>query len=479
MNHIDLIEKNESLQIKALQEFASIKSVTSNPVSTKEGEFYPFGKDVQDAFAWILKHGEELGFETKNVDNYGGHIDFGYGNEILGIIGHVDVVPEGDDWDFDPYSGTISDGYIYGRGTTDDKGPVIAALYAMKALKDSGYEPAKKVRLILGLDEETEWKGMYYYLEREKAPDFGFTPDAEFPALNGEKGIVSFDIAKKLDKSQGKGLSLSKLSGGDAVNMVPEKARAVVKADDPKQYEVIRSQVETYRQNKGYKIYAKGVGKSLEIAVNGKSAHGSTPEQGINAISVLMDFLQNLNFVNDDINTFIDFYNKYFGFDVNGDALGIGFSDEPSGKLTLNTGVISYNKESITLSINVRYPVTFDVEQVYEPVLQVVEKYNMGVIKGKHRAPIYMEKDAPMIKTLMESYVKFTGDEESEPVVIGGGTYARCAKNIIAFGPMFPGEEELAHQRNERLSLEKFILMTKIYADAIYNLTQGDFVVPK
>lgn len=478
MDFIQAVEKNKDLQIQCLQDLVSIKSIVSNPVMTKNGEVYPFGKGVQDAFAYTLKLAKDLGFETKNVDNYGGHIDFGYGEEIVGILGHLDVVPEGDGWTFDPYSGAVAGDYIYGRGTTDNKGPVIAALFAMKALKDAGYEPEKKVRLILGLDEETNWDGMNYYFSKERKPDYGFTPDAEFPALNGEKGILTFDIAKKFAKASAtKGLELRSISGGAAANMVPEKARAVVKADDTKIYEQIRSFAASFREDTGYKLHVRGVGKSLELTTEGKAAHGATPEAGLNAISILMAFLGRLNFASDDVNVFLDFYNQYIGFDYNGEGMGCGFSDEPSGKLTFNVGLIHFEKQAVTLTINVRYPVTFTEEQVYDAILPVINRYDMGLIKGKAREPIYMAPDSPMIKALMEVYQQHTGDMESQPQVIGGGTYARSAKNIVAFGAMFPGDPDLMHQKDERLSLERFMTMTQIYADAIYRLSQKSFVL--
>lgn len=477
MDFIQKIEENKELQIQCLQDLVSIKSVVSNPVMTKNGEVYPFGKGVQDAFAYTLKLAKDMGFETKNVDNYGGHIDFGYGEETVGILGHLDVVPEGDGWTFEPYSGAVAGDYIYGRGTTDNKGPVIAALFAMKALKDAGYEPEKKIRLILGLDEETNWEGMDYYFSREKKPSYGFTPDAEFPALNGEKGIMNFDFAKKISKSSTGGLELRSLTGGSAANMVPEKARAVVKADDTQIYEQIKSYAAAFREDTGYKLHVKGMGKSLELTTEGISAHGATPEAGKNAISIMMAFLGRLNFANDDINVFIDFYNEYIGFDYNGVNLGCGFSDEPSGKLTLNAGVIHFEKQAVTLTINVRYPVTFTEEQVYDAILPVAGKYNLGVIKGKARAPIYMEPDSPMIQALMGVYQKYTGDTESRPQVIGGGTYARAAENIVAFGAMFPGDPDLMHQKDERLSIDRLMTMTKIYADAIYQLSQKSFVL--
>lgn len=477
MDFIQRVEMNKDLQIQCLQDLVSIKSVVSNPVMTKNGEVYPFGKGVQDAFAYTLNLAEELGFETKNVDNYGGHIDFGYGEEIVAVLGHLDVVPEGEGWTFDPYDGAVAGDYIYGRGTTDDKGPVVAALFAMKALKDAGYEPAKKVRLILGLDEETNWEGMDYYFRKEKMPDYGFTPDGDFPAIHGEKGILVFDIAKKFPKANGGGLELRSLSGGNAPNMVPEKARAVVKADDAKIYEQIKEHAADFRAETGYKLHVRGVGKSLELTTEGVSAHGATPEAGLNAISVLMAFLGRLNFASDEVNVFIDFYNQYIGFDLNGEQIGCGFADEASGKLTLNAGVIRLEKQAATLTINVRYPVSCSSDQVYEGILPVINRYDMGLIRGKDRAPIFMDPESPMIQTLVNVYQKHTGDLDSKSMVIGGGTYARCAKNVVAFGGLFPGDEDLMHQKDERLSLERFITMTKIYAEAIYQLTQKDFVL--
>lgn len=475
MNFLELIEQNEDLQIKTLQELVSIKSVRDKRVYTRDGQMYPFGEGVQRAFEYILGKAEEMGFDTMNVDNYGGHIDFGYGEEIVGIIGHLDVVPEGENWGFDPYSGAVSNGYIYGRGTTDDKGPVVAALFAMKALKDAGFTPARKIRLILGLDEETEWEGIEYYFSRVRRPDFGFTPDAEFPAINGEKGMANFSIIRKLEKTQNKGLELSRLSGGTAVNMVPETARAVVRSDDRDRYALIRAQAEQFREETGYGLNVKGVGKSLEITARGKAAHGATPEEGVNAISVLMAFLSKLNFANDDVNSVIDFYNEHIGFSCNGEGLNLDFQDEPSGKLTLNAGVIEFDKQAVRLKLNVRYPVTFSVDQIYDRVMPAIDKYGMGLVKEMHKKPIYMEKDSPMIKALMESYIKYTGDTESQPMVIGGGTYAKSSENIIGFGALFPGDEDLMHQRDERLSLERFILATRIYAEAIYRLGQPEF----
>lgn len=477
--YLDLIDDYKEEMIKTLQELLSIKSVTGEPASGA-----PFGKGVQDAFEYMLKKAKAEGFETENIDNYGGHIEFGgffldeegeiagTSEEIMGILAHLDVVPEGKDWDFDPYGGEISEGRIYGRGAIDDKGPTVAAFYAMKALKDAGIVPEKKVRLILGLDEETGWKGMDYYLKRVKHPDFGFTPDGEFPAIHGEKGILIFDIVKKLSKTpaNAKGIKLRSMTGGNAANMVADHARAVLKFDS---YDAIRDKVSDFKKTSGYQINAKGIGKNLEITTLGVSSHGARPEKGLNAVSVLMKFLEELSFDNEDLGDFVQFYNEHIGFELNGDSLGCGLEDEPSGKLILNVGVVKIDDESASLTINIRYPVTMNEEQVYGALLPVINKYNMGIVKKSHQAPIYLPKDDKMICTLMEVYKEHTGDMASEPLVIGGGTYARAVKNTVAFGADFPGEPELAHQKNEYITIINLVKCAKIFADAIFRLADG------
>jgi succinyl-diaminopimelate desuccinylase len=490
MEYLSLIDDYKDQMVQMLQEIVAIKSVEDKPTINA-----PFGKGVAEAFSYMLKKAESEGFEIENVDDYGGHIEFGgytvdeegdivsTSDEIMGIIGHLDVVPEGTDWDFDPYSGQVSDGKIYGRGTSDDKGPIVAAFYAMKALKDSGYIPAKKVRLILGLDEETNWKGMDYYLSKVKPPTFGFTPDAEFPAIHGEMGIIVFELAKKLGKTVNKGLELRTLKGGAAANMVADNARVVLRSEKMQTYDNIKELAAQYRSENcatpeqkayGAKLNCKGIGKSLEITVQGVSSHGARPEKGVNAITVLIDFLGRLDIINDDVNDFVEFYNQHIGFELDGTSMGCGFCDEPSGKLIFNVGKVDLDAEAVRLTINVRYPVTCKEDAVYESMLPVINKYNMGIIKGKSQAPIYIPADDAMIQTLMQVYKKHTGDAESKPKVIGGGTYARAAKNIIAFGSIFPGEPSLAHQKNEYIEIDKLVLNAKIFSDAIYQLTRED-----
>lgn len=463
------IEENRAEMISSLSELIAIPSV-----AVERKGLMPFGEHVDRAYRAMLQRAEAEGFTTFDADGYGGHIDFcGREQGVVGIVGHLDVVPEGDGWDFEPYCGELIDGMICGRGTMDDKGPVIASFYAMKALKDCGYEPKRTIRMILGLDEETNWSGMDYYLSAvDELPQFGFTPDGDFPAIHGEMGILVFDIAKKFSQSSTKGLELSSLNGGTAANSVADYARAVLHNSTGEGYENVKSLVSEFRSAKGCKINCKGIGKSFEITVQGVSAHGAKPEQGLNAISVIMEFLGQLNFANEDVNDFITFYNEHIGYRLHGEEMGCAFEDKPSGQLIFNVGKIDLDKKTAKLTINIRYPVTMDDESVYEGIMSVLNNYDLGIVKGKHQLPIYIPADDELICTLMDIYKKHTGDDDSEPLVIGGGTYARAIKNTVAFGARFPGEPELGHQKNECISESNMVKLAEIYAEAIYRLSE-------
>lgn len=476
MEYEKFLEQNKEEMISALQEVVRINSEEGESFVDLNKEVYPFGQGIQKALEAILGIGRRLGFQVKNVDNYGGHIDFpGSGDKIMAILGHLDVVPAGNGWKFDPYGGEIADGKIYGRGVSDNKGPVISCLYAMKALKDAGFKPAATIRVILGLDEESEWKGMDYYFSKEKRPDFGFTPDSDFPLINREKGIMVFDLARKFGKFTADGLELRSVKGGNAANSVADSCRAVLYSPRAEQYVEIKEKLAAYRDETGYKLNCKGMGKSLEVTSSGISAHGATPEAGLNAISIMMDFLGRLNFVNEDQNDFIGFYNRYIGFGLEGEGLGIDLEDEQSGRLVFNVGMTEIGREAGTFTINIRYPVTCTDEQVYEIMEPVLSRYNIGLVKGNSKPPLYIDEKEPLVQTLLEIYKKHTGDVDAEPIVTGGGTYARATGGIVAYGALFPGEEDVMHQKDEYMKIEKLELMTKIYAEAIYKLSSEDY----
>jgi len=463
MNFNQKIDNMRDDIIKSTQEIIRIKSVEEAAVGNM-----PFGEGVQKSLEYALSLSEELGFKTKNVDNYAGHADFGDGEKTLGILVHIDVVPEGDNWDYPPYGAEIHNNRIYGRGAIDDKGPAVAALYAMKAVMDSGVELDKKVRMIFGTNEETHWKGIKYYLEKEKAPDLGFTPDADFPAIHGEKGILIFDLIKKFDdKIEDGGIEVIKIIGGTAPNSVPDYCEAHLKTD--KEFEHILT---AYNKEKSGKIQLERNGNDIVLKSFGVSAHGATPEKGVNSIAHMLEFLNVLDLQIGDLSKFIRDYSRLIGMDLNGERIGCAFEDQQSGKLVFNVGKINMSADGVTMAINIRYPVTNEAKNVYDGIRKELQGTNIAIEEVETKLPLYVPKDNELVVKLMDVYRKHSGDHKSEPITIGGGTYARAIENAVAFGPLMQDMEETAHQRNEYIDVDHLIKVAKIYAHAIYELAK-------
>lgn len=469
MDNIRLIDEMKEDIIKSTQEFIQIKSVKEPAIGD-----IPFGQGVQDSLEYILNLGKNMGFEVKNVDNYAGHIEFGQGKKILGILAHVDVVPEGDNWDYPPYGGEIHNGRIYGRGTNDDKGPAIAALYAMKAIKDANIPLNKTVRLILGTDEESGMAGIKYYLKKEKSPHLGFTPDASFPLIHGEKGIAMFKLEQDFKETLNDGgIKVLSLKGGTAANSVPDYAEAIIKENDHD----VKAIFDSVCKTKGINLEYSKDGELTTIKSFGVSAHGSMPEKGLNAISQLIYFLNYLDLEIGDSTSFIRFYSNYIGMTTDGSGLKVNISDE-YGKLIFNVGVINLDSEKGSITVNIRYPISKNGKKVKSGnhVKKLMEdklcSTNVKLTDWKDKAPILVKQDDPLVVSLMDVYKNHTGDQRAKPFTIGGGTYARAIKNVVAFGPVFPGEEEIAHQKNEYIAVESLIKATKIYSDSIIKLCQ-------
>ena len=473
MGYSERLDSFRKDMIRTLGGSISCPSVRGEAVKTAAGEVYPFGKGVQDALEHMLKTGEEMGFEVFNDDNYAGYIQYSApegGDGYFGIVGHLDVMPEGSGWTNDPFTMTERDGVLYGRGTSDDKGPVVACLYAMKAIKDEGIVPHKNIRLVLGLDEESGDLSSEHYLESCGKPDFGFTPDGRFPLVNGEMGIMIFELAQKFTTKPAKdSLRLTKLEGGTAPNAVPANARAVI-SGSKEQYDLIIGRAGLYSEETGHKLKTKKQGSALVIEAEGVAAHGARPELGLNAVSIIMEFLGRIGFANEELNEFIAFYNEHIGFDLHGERMGCYCEDEPSGPLIFNVGLANINEEIATLTVNIRYPVSCTDEAVTGAMEEVLGSGRVGIVTRSVFEPIYVEPDDPQVITMLEAYRKNTGDNESEPLTTGGGTYAKLIGNIICFGALFPGEENTMHQADEKLSVESFMKMAHIYADAIFVL---------
>jgi succinyl-diaminopimelate desuccinylase len=457
------IEELREGLISSVQEILRIKSVEEPGLPGA-----PYGEGVSSALDCALDISRQLGFSVVNMDGYVGYAEYGFGEDYVGVLGHLDVVPEGEGWLHPPYGAEIHDGKVYARGALDDKGPIIAALYGLKAIMELKLPLTKRVRIIFGTNEETGCKEIEYYLKNEKAPVSGFTPDGDYPVIYAEKGLTTFNIVKDLKKKQTEDIIIKHIKGGTRANIVPEYAEAGIITNNN---ETIFGLVSEFSKKSGYDLLAQVIDNTLIIKSRGVSAHGAVPQKGKNAIMQLFEFLGTLTLGEGDISDFINFCNKNIGMNTYGELFGVGLEDEPSGKLSFNTGVVEMNEDKIHLVLNLRYPVTYTIEDMMEPFNARIDGTGIRIENFDHQKALYFPKDHILIKTLQSVYTEQTG-QEAELLAIGGGTYAKEMPNIVAFGPLFPGQPDIIHQPNECIVVEDLILNAKIYAHAIYELAK-------
>lgn len=298
--------------VESVSEILKIPSVEGTPKPDA-----PFGEAVKEALDHALKLSEFLGFNVKNVDNYAGHAELGNSGKLFGVLGHLDVVPEGDSWSVEPYGGVVKDGYIWGRGAIDDKGPTIAALYALKAVKDSGIPIKNRIRVIFGTNEESGWKGIDYYLKKEEIPEMSVTPDASFPIIHAEKGIVNYHFLGEIGEWKGT-LRVEEIDGGNASNMVPASAYVVLSGELGE----IEKLIKEFKPKNDAKINWKREENRLHINFEGISAHGAEPQNGVNAIAPMLDFLSKLDLGNEKFERFIKILNEKIGYEMDGYSSG-------------------------------------------------------------------------------------------------------------------------------------------------------------
>lgn len=458
----DIIDSLKDDLIESTREIVRIKSVQEAP---KPG--MPYGEGIGRALKFALELSEKLGFKTVNLDGHVGYAEFGDGNEIVGVLGHLDVVPEGDGWAYPPYGAKIHDGKIYGRGSMDDKGPIIAALYGLKAIMEAKIQLSRRVRIIFGTNEESGSKDIPYYLERDEAPAAGFTPDGEYPVIYAEKGILFLNINKKFETRLNSIVKIKYIKGGSAPNVVPDYCEAALEVGADK--ETVLNKLHAYIKSTGYSICYKDKGDTLLLISRGRSAHGSVPHLGENAIMHLLMYLSTLDIAG-DVKAYIDFFTSNIKNETKGESLGLYFKDE-MGELSLNVGVINLNEERASTALNIRYPVTFTTQDVMNNFMKSIEPYGFEIEKTMEQHPLYFPKDHQLIKTLSNVYREQTG-QEPFLLAIGGGTYAKEMPNTVAFGPLFPGKPDFNHQANEYIEVDDLVLNAKIYGNAIYELAK-------
>lgn len=459
--HIDLMKEEI---INSTVELVKIKSVEE---PAKEG--MPFGEGPHKALEKALEISKNLGFKVVNLDGYVGYAEYGQGEEYVAALGHLDVVPEGEGWKYGPYDATIAEGKIFGRGTSDDKGPTVAALYGLKAIMDENLSISKRIRIIFGLNEETGGADIEHYLTKEKPPVAAFTPDAEYPLINGEKGLTGFQLVRKFENLKNGKVIVEKIHGGQAGNIVADYCNLVLRCEDVNE---IKKRIQEFATENSFEIEVSEEGDLLKVKCIGISAHASTPHMGLNAIMIAVKLAVSLEIPCDDMGAYLKFLDNKIGFNLHGEEFGCYLEDEVSGKLTFNVGIVDIDRESSNLRLDLRYPVTKVLDDMLVPFNKTLEGTGIEIAKFSHCEPLYFDAENELVKKLQKVYTDIT-NEEATLISIGGGTYAKSMPNTLAFGPEFPGDENTnIHKPNEFIKIDNLIKNAKIYAKALYELAK-------
>lgn len=457
-------EENIINTISELVKFNSVSNETGNPDM-------PFGKECKEVLERTLEIAKTMGFRTKNIDGYCGYIEFGEGTELVGIIGHLDIVPAKmeDGWTSSPFEATVRDGKLYGRGTIDDKGPVIASLFAMKAVADN-CKINKRVRLIIGLNEEKDSKCMARYKETEEIPTISFSPDANFPAIYAEKGILSLALTNTFSLDNFEIIEID--TQNNALNVVPKYASITLKYTG-------NSEMPQFETADNIKVENLDC-STIKIISTGIAAHAAHPSLGKNAVYNLVNYLLKY-FKNEYLETLIhlgifeiespEFLSRK-DIDYATEFEDNSVIQDESGILTSNVACLEYENGKLTIKINLRVPVKTKLDDIilqYRKLANIFENIEVKTLSASDA--LYVEKDSFLVTTLVDIFNKATGTK-NEAIAIGGGTYARCFPNCIAYGPTMPNDKDMCHQVDEYIELSKLFLATNIYAEAIYELAK-------
>ena len=444
----DKILEMQDEMLGSIQDIMKIESVKGEPQPNA-----PYGPGPKAALDAALALGEKFGFKTGHADNRIGWIEFGEGEEMVGVLGHLDVVPAGDGWTYPAYGAEIHDGILWGRGCLDDKGPIIGCIYALKAIRDLNLPIDRRIRVLFGCDEECGSSCAQYYVDNGyEMPTIGFTPDGDFPVIFCEKGISDFEIGKKItDKGN---IKVEYFGGGLAPNMVTPTCQLIVEGP----LKVSEAEGVTVKEENG---------KTIVDAV-GVSAHGSTPELGVNAAIRLLNAVKENDF-GGDFQKMVDFLLNKVNTEVNGLSLGINYVDDETGETSVNLGMLNYDGENMSFTLDTRYPKNADVETVNDTVKKAAEEYDMSVLDLTIAPLLYVPKDSELVTKLVKVFEEEMG-EHYDPISIGGSTYAKEIPNMVAFGPTLPGDPDVIHQPDERIEVYKLIKIIQITAAAMYEL---------
>ncbi|MBR1685703.1 MAG: Sapep family Mn(2+)-dependent dipeptidase [Clostridia bacterium] len=417
----------------------------------------PFGSEVRRMLDMAMQDASDMGFATRIFEGYAGDVTLPAQDpqaEEIAVLAHLDVVPAGDGWNTDPFTPTQIGDRIYARGTGDDKGPALASLFAMKAIKTCGIPLKRSIKLILGCDEESGWEDMDYYTAHAKMPAIGFSPDATFPLINTEKGMLGVHAHAALAKE---GLQVLELKTGERTNVIPGESVAVVAGGDE-----IVEKTRAYAEKTGLSYAAEKTEGGVRLTATGIPGHSAYPEGCRNAIGMMLLLLRELG-VQGPLLTLANVY----GMEHDGQSLGIACADEISGPLTCNMGILHVEGDQVKCTFDNRCPVNADLEKLKDTLIAHLPEFTID--HASTTAPHHVPADSELVTSLLAAYTEESG-LTGAPESTGGGTYAKVLEQGVAFGAGFPDDEDLAHQANEYLILDKMILAAKIYANALLRL---------
>ncbi|MGL5521620.1 MAG: dipeptidase PepV [Cetobacterium sp.] len=456
------IDEHFQETLKDIQKIVKIKTVKEESTNGA-----PFGLGLKKGLEETLKIAKDLGFKTVNLDNYIGYAEFGEGEEYIGVLGHIDVVPEGEHskWSVPPFSGEIVGKNMISRGALDNKGPIISALHSMKALKECVPTFNHRVRIIFGTNEESGDEDIKYYLSKEKAPKYAFTPDGQFPVVFSEKGIYTFSFKDSFLKEK---TSILDIVGGTRSNVVPEEAKVFLKKDLS---EKIIKELEKFKDTPcRFEVLEKE--SYLEVICKGIPAHASSPQRGVNPITWLFRFLNRVIPEEDSLKRFVNFMDKVVGIETDGSGLNIETKNEETGDLTLSCGIVKIieeKKSSIYVKFNIRYPVTTNEKKLDTILDKIGRENNVEFVKENHNAPLYFPKEHPLVEKLQKVFKDVT-DRDDKPVALGGGTYAKLMPNTVAFGPNFKEFRGNPHGFDEKMDIDMLKQGMLMYALGVLEL---------
>jgi dipeptidase, putative len=460
------VTPNKEDFLRDLTDLLSVNSAKDAASATKDA---PFGPGPLKALNQMLALAKKDGFRTKNLQGYVGFIEYGPedAEDYIAVLGHVDVVPATGNWTHDPFTPYIENGTLYARGAIDDKGPTMAAYYALKALRDSGLPIRHRIRLIVGTDEESGCECLVKYNELEPMSLFGFSPDAEFPLIFAEKGQIRIRIDIP-EKGEAAPVQLHTFYSGERINMVPDRAFAVLSGAEAEKWAAAAAKD---LEAKKIVFSSEKVADGVRLTVKGKSAHGSDPVHGINAAFLLASALKKVPFSASE-QAFINFLADTLNNDFSGERLGVACHDDVSGELTVNAGVVRYDaQKGGSVSLDLRCPVTIDLKHLQEILKATVSGLGFTVGALGTSDPLYMDPKHPGVQILKKVYEDHMGLKDVKLLTSGGGTYAQYLDAGVAFGACMPDYPYTGHQVDEHVRIDDLLKASEIYADAMYELS--------